>query len=227
MFEENRDAENEAELARAPDDGAPVQAERPDLQDALEHLREQFTAPIVGVIEPGVRAAIEICRERLGVIGTAATIESGSYEDAVRTLRADIPLETQPCPGFVELVERVELDSGEAYALVATTLAPLRVAGVDTLVLGCTHYPLLGRTIGDVMGQQVVLISSAEETAFEVHDILERTGMARHADGAPPRRRFLTSGDVETFRSLGERFLGPELGPVAAWSWPEAAARRP
>jgi glutamate racemase len=188
---------------------------------ALEHLRARYTVPIVGVIEPGVRAAIDVCRDRLGVIGTEATIASQAYERAVAALRAEVALHCQPCPGFVELVERGELDSVEAYGLVAPTLAPLRVAGVDTLVLGCTHYPLLARTIGDVMGRDVVLISSAEETAFEVREILQRTGMARSTASSPPRRRFVTSGDERTFTMLGERFLGPELGPVEEWRWQE------
>jgi glutamate racemase len=188
---------------------------------ALEHLRELYTVPIVGVIEPGVRAATGISRRRLGVIGTEATIASGAYARAVEATRAEVELECVACPGFVELVEAGEIDSVEAYGLVAPTLAPLRVAGIDTLILGCTHYPLLARTIGDVMGREVVLISSAEETAFEVRDILERTGMERPSGSGPARRRFITSGDERTFNLLGQRFLGPEVGPVEEWRWPE------
>lgn len=193
---------------------------------ALEHLRERYAVPIVGVIEPGVRAATEVTEGCLGVIGTEATISSGAYEDAVRATRADVELVTQACPGFVELVERGELDSADAYGLVAMTLAPLRVNEVDTLILGCTHYPLLARTIGDVMGRDVVLVSSAEETAFEVLDILDRTGMRRSGDGDPSRLLFVTSGDEETFGALGSQFLEFDIGPVQGWRWDGAPAVR-
>lgn len=191
---------------------------------ALEHLRDRYTTPVVGVIEPGVRAALEVTRGELGVIGTEATIASGAYEAAVTSMRADVSLTSVACPGFVELVERGMLDTTEAYGLVAVTLAPLRVRDVDTLVLGCTHYPHLARTIGDVMGREVVLVSSAEETAFEVHDILDRTGLARRSADGEAQRTFLTSGDPETFASLGQRFLGPELRGVRAWRWSRTAS---
>ncbi len=193
---------------------------------ALEHLRERYTVPIVGVIEPGVRAAVDVTAGRLGVIGTEATIASGAYEEAVANTRAEVDLFPQACPGFVELVERGELDSADAYGLVAMTLAPLRVAEVDTLILGCTHYPHLARTVGDVMGRDVVLVSSAEETAFEVMDILERTGMRRPEGGGPAHRRFVTSGDETTFETLGSRFLESEIGPVQGWRWEESPTAR-
>lgn len=187
---------------------------------ALEHLRENYTVPVVGVIEPGVRAAVDVTDGRLGVIGTEATIESEAYDRAVASIRADVELVTQACPGFVELVETGDLDSAEAYGLVAMRLAPLRVEEVDTLILGCTHYPHLARTIGDVMGRDVMLVSSAEETAFEVRSILDQTGLGRPSADQPPSHRFITSGDEETFETLGSRFLGPELGPVQEWRWP-------
>ena len=98
-------------------------------------------------------------------------------------------------------------------------LAPVRAAGVDTLVLGCTHYPLLARTIGEVMGRDVVLVSSGEETAFEVRSVLEAIGARRPPGAGPARRRFLTSGDPAVFRRLGARFLGPEVDTVEAHSW--------
>lgn len=190
---------------------------------ALGHLRERYEVPIVGVIEPGVRAALEVSRGHLGVIGTEATIASEAYDRAVEAARVDVDLTTVPCPGFVELVEGGDLDSAEAYGLIAMTLAPLRVAGADTLILGCTHYPHLARTIGDVMGREVMLVSSAEETAFEVRDILERTGMARRdRDEDEPARTYITSGDEATFATLGSRFLGQEMD-VEGWRWPPAS----
>lgn len=190
---------------------------------ALDALRERYTVPIVGVIEPGVRAALEVTAGRLGVIGTEATVASGAYQRAVATSRADVELTTLACPPFVDLVERGDLDSTHAYGVVARSLAPVRVAGVDTLVLGCTHYPHLARVIGDVMGREVVLVSSAEETAFEVRAILEATGMVRRGDADRTRRLFLTSGDERTFETLGSRFLGVDLGPVTPWVWPAAS----
>jgi glutamate racemase len=120
------------------------------------------------------------------------------------------------CPGFVEFVEAGDVDSDQVHVLAERLLAPMVTAAVDTLVLGCTHYPLLARTIADVMGPDVVLVSSAEETAFEVRDALGGTS------GAPARTdrvKFVTSGDVDTFRRLGTRFCGPEVDMVEAWTW--------
>lgn len=190
---------------------------------ALTDLRERYSVPIIGVIGPGVRAALKISRGRLGVIGTEATISSGAYERAVEAARADVELFCQACPGFVELVENGDLDTPEAYASVATALAPLRIAEVDTLVLGCTHYPHLARTIADVMGRDVTLVSSAEETAFEVRSILESTGLGRSGETGTPLHLFLTTGEERRFESLGSRFLGPNLGPVQRWRWAQPA----
>ena len=123
------------------------------------------------------------------------------------------------CPGFAEFVEAGDVDSQEVHVLAERLLAPVRDAGVDTLVLGCTHYPLLARTIGDVMGRDVVLVSSADETAFETRTLLGGAGHTRAPGSEPPRRVFVTSGDLATFRTLGERFLGPEVETVEAWEW--------
>lgn len=191
---------------------------------ALEHLRSRHTVPIVGVIEPAIRAAAEVTGGRLGVIGTEATISSGAYGRAAERLQLEVELTSLACPGFVELVESGDLGSTRTYGLVARTLAPLRVAQVDTLILGCTHYPHLSRTIGDVMGRDTVLVSSAEETAFEVREIMERTGLERPDEEGPGRHRFLTSGDEETFTALGGRLLGDELDRVESWRWPTGAA---
>jgi glutamate racemase len=119
----------------------------------------------------------------------------------------------------VEFVEAGDVDSDQVYVLAERLLAPVRVAAVDTLVLGCTHYPLLARTISEVMGRDVVLVSSGEETAFEVRIVLDAIGARRLPGGEPPRRTFITSGDPTTFASLGSRFLGPEVTSVERWSW--------
>ena len=182
--------------------------------------------PLTGVIEPGLRAAAKATRTgRIGVIGTVGTIASGAYQRAATALFPQVELTCAACPGFVEFVEAGDVDSDQVFVLAERLLAPVRAAGVDTLVLGCTHYPLLNRTIGDVMGRDVVLVSSGEETAFEVAAVLDAVGARRRpaAGGAgreePARRTFLTSGDPATFRALGSRFLGPEVEHVEAWQW--------
>ncbi len=188
---------------------------------ALDHLQERLPVPVLGVIEPGVRSAWRATRNgRVGVIGTVGTVASGAYQRAARDLAGDVEITCVACPGFVEFVEAGDVDSEQVHVLAERLLAPVRDAGVDTLVLGCTHYPLLARTIGDVMGREVVLVSSADETAFAVRELLgvERSGSGGVGAGPAPRR-FLTSGDVSTFRELGARFLGPEVDDVEAWSW--------
>jgi glutamate racemase len=130
-----------------------------------------------------------------------------------------VELACAACPGFVEFVEAGDVDSDQVFVLVERLLAPVQAAGVDTLVLGCTHYPLLARTISEVMGRDVVLVSSGEETAFEVRIVLDAIGARRAPGGEPARRTFLTSGDPDTFARLGARFLGPEVASVEAHSW--------
>lgn len=189
---------------------------------ALRALQDRLPVPVVGVIEPGVRAARRATRNgRIGVIGTVGTVSSGAYQRVAEGLADDIELTCVACPGFVEFVEAGDVDSEQVHVLAERLLAPLLAADVDTLVLGCTHYPLLARTIGDVMGREVVLVSSADETAFAVRELLdvERAGTKRAAAPTAAPHRFLTSGDVATFRHLGARFLGPEVEEVEAWSW--------
>ncbi|HVF75602.1 MAG TPA: glutamate racemase [Acidimicrobiales bacterium] len=186
---------------------------------ALDLLRFEHEVPIVGVIDPGVRAALAATRNRrVGVIGTVGTMASGAYQRAVHASRAEVELTCSACPGFVEFVERGETDSEQVHVLAERLLAPVKQAGVDTLLLGCTHYPFLARTIGDVMGREVVLVSSAEETAFEVLSILDDTGLGTRTAGKG-QHRWVSSGDVEWFRSLGAQLFGPELADVEAWSW--------
>ena len=186
---------------------------------ALDPLRERLEIPVVGVIEPGVRAARDATRSgRVGVIGTVGTISSGAYQRAAAVLAERVTLTCAACPGFVEFVEVGDVDSDQVHVLAERLLAPVIAARVDTLVLGCTHYPLLSRTISDVMGPDVVLVSSAEETAFEVRDRLEPHDGAR-ASVADNPHRFVTSGDVEQFLALGARFLGPEVETVESWRW--------
>jgi len=182
---------------------------------ALDTLADRLPVPVIGVIEPGLRAARRASdTRRIGVIGTVGTVASGAYQRIAAQLDPTLTLTCAACPGFVEFVEAGDIDSDQVHVLAERLLAPLRAAKVDVLVLGCTHYPLLARTIGDVMGRDVVLVSSADETAFEVR---RQLGAPRPPASAPPR--FVTSGDPAQFRRLGARFLGPEVDRVEAWSW--------
>jgi len=188
---------------------------------ALEDLQAATPVPVVGVIEPGARSLVAATRSgRVGVIGTVGTMSSGAYQRAVEALEVPVELTCAACPGFVEFVEKGELASDQVHVLAERLLAPLQEAKVDTLLLGCTHYPFLARTIGDVMGRDVVLVSSADETAFEVRRLLDSEVVGAAAGGdRPPRHRWLSSGDVDWFDELGRRLLGPELAQAEPVPW--------
>jgi glutamate racemase len=175
---------------------------------ALDTLRAHTAVPIVGVIEPGARAALAATRNRkVGVIGTDATIGSGTYTRALRALDPGLEIYTRACPLFVALAEEGWVENDIARAAVATYLASLRQSRIDTLVLGCTHYPLLAKTIADYLGPEVQLVDSATETAREVAAMV-----AAHALAAPGRERGSTSFFVtdvpDRFIKVGSRFLG-------------------
>lgn len=188
---------------------------------ALDSLRERFDVPIIGVIEPGVRALVQATSTgRAGVIGTVGTINSGAYRAAVAAASPDTELVSLACPGFVEFVERGEFDTEQVHVLATALLAPAREAKVDALLLGCTHYPYLARTISDVMGRDVVLVSSADETAFEVRRLMYDSDIVHPRRG--DRRgasTFITTGDVNWFEELGRRLLGPELLRAEQLHW--------
>ena len=186
---------------------------------ALDELQELADVPVLDVIEPGLRSLLEVTNTaRVGVIGTVGTVASGAYQQLAEELAPGISLTCAACPGFVEFVERGETGSDQVHVLAERLLAPVLEAKVDSLLLGCTHYPFLARTIGDVMGRDVVLVSSADETAFEVQRSIEALGADRRSD-EPPTRRFVSSGDVETFARLGRQLLGPEIDAVEAHQW--------
>lgn len=185
---------------------------------ALDDLREISPVPVLGVIDPGARAVVDATRGgRVGVIGTLGTIGSGAYQRAIAEIGAGVELTCAACPGFVEFVERGDTDSEQVHVLAQRLLAPVIDAGVDALLLGCTHYPFLARTIGDVMGPEVVLVDSADATAFAVRELLEVAGLSR--GGGAGDHRFESSGDVEAFRTLGRRLLGPEMDHVVGIDW--------
>lgn len=175
--------------------------------------------PTIDVIDPGMRAALRATNTgRIGVIGTVGTVSSGSYQRAFGAADREgrTTLTCAACPGFVEFVERGETDSDQVYVLAERLLAPINEAKVDTLLLGCTHYPFLARTISDVVGRDVVLVSSADETAFELRALLAQLGTGRSGPG-PGSHTWISSGDTATFRALGRRLLGPEMDVVHPW----------
>ncbi|HVL88868.1 MAG TPA: glutamate racemase [Actinomycetota bacterium] len=180
----------------------------------LDHVRDAFPdLHVVEVVEPAVRAAIRATRNRrIGVIGTELTIASGAYQRALDATKENVMLFSQACPRFVEFVERGETAGPEIIELAREYLAPLQQEDVDTLILGCTHYPLLQGVLHFVM-RDAVLISSAEETAQDVYTELTQRNQFRVADTLP-RHRFVSSGDAVTFQALGSRFLGPEIAVV-------------
>ncbi len=177
----------------------------------LRDARERYEVPVVEVVQPAVRRAVKATRSgRVGVIGTRATITSGAYDDAFAAA-PHLTLTSQACPLFVEYVERGVTGGPELLAAAHEYLDPVAEAGVDTLVLGCTHYPLLTGVISYVMGDEVTLVSSAEETAKDVYRTLAAGGLERDASLPEPVHRFLATGDPRSFTELGRRFLGPEL----------------
>jgi glutamate racemase len=173
----------------------------------LHDARERYSVPVVEVIRPAVRRAAAATRNgRVGVIGTTATITSGAYADAFAAA-PDVRVTSAACPQFAEFVERGVTSGRALLGLAQGYLEPLQRAGVDTLVLGCTHYPMLAGLISLVMGDGVTLVSSADETAKEVYRVLTELDLLR-TDPAPPEHQFLATGDQAPFARLAERFLG-------------------
>lgn len=180
----------------------------------LRDARERYRVPVVEVVLPGVRRAVHATRNNhVGVIGTSATITSGAYPDAFAAA-PHLRLTQQACPRFVEYVEQGVTGGTELLAAAHAYLDPVREAGVDTLVLGCTHYPLLSGIISYVMGYEVTLVSSADETARDVYRVLAASQTLRGDGLPPPHHRFLATGDPEPFARLASRFLGPEVAEV-------------
>ncbi|WP_310964289.1 glutamate racemase [Nocardioides terrisoli] len=182
----------------------------------LRDARERYDVPVVEVILPATRRAVAASRTgRIGVICTRATAESLAYDDAFAAA-PHVELTTRACPRFVEFVEAGVTSGPELLDAAHEYLDPLVGAGVDTLILGCTHYPLLTGIISYVVGDQVTLVSSAEECAKEVYRVLAERG--EMGDESAPVHTFLTTGQPEEFARIGQRFLGPELAGVAQYT---------
>lgn len=183
------------------------------------------TLPVVGVMEPAVRAALRATHNgRIGVLGTRATISTGQYERFLHRERPEVQVHPRVCEGFVERVEEGDTFSPELFALSEKYLAPLLAAGVDTVILGCTHYPLLTGVLHSVTAGEVELISSADEVAKDIYARLVELDLLRR-ERVIGSRRFIVSGDAENFRAVGSRFL-PGLENVESRPWPAAGGSR-
>lgn len=185
----------------------------------LVDARERYPVPVVEVIRPAVRRAVAATRNgRIGVLATEVTIRSGAYTDTFAAAR-DVEVVPVACPRFVDFVERGMTSGRQVLGLAQSYLEPLQRAQVDTVILGCTHYPLLSGVLQLALGPEVMLVSSAEETAKDVLRVLSELDLLREprtADAPPVRHEFLATGAPEPFRKLGRRFLGPEIESVAS-----------
>ena len=181
---------------------------------ALPTLRKYFKVPIVGVIRPGALAAVRATRnKRVGIIGTTATIHSRAYEAAIHRLDPTVRAFSQSCPLFVPLVEEGWLNGRICSAIAAQYLAPLKRQRIDTLIMGCTHYPLLAPTLQRVLGPRVTLVDSARQTAAEVRGVLMGSDMLR-GRRTKPHFRFFVTDEPHHFYQVGHRFLGELIGSV-------------
>lgn len=181
---------------------------------SLDVLKKEITIPIIGVIEPGAKEAVKATKkQRIGVIGTEATIQSNSYAKAIKGIDPRIEVFSLPCPLFVPLVEEGWTDGEIAYSVAKKYLEYLKDKDIDTLVLGCTHYPLLKGVISNVMGEGVTLIDSAIETSREVKTLLEKLGLKRE-NNINPKREFFVTDSPERFLKVGENFLKEKIKSI-------------
>ena len=178
---------------------------------ALSSLKEKIDLPIIGVIEPGAQAAIDTTRNfKIGIIGTEGTIKSGAFEEALRRMDRNVKVFSRKCPLFVHLIEEGWQDKPVTLQIAEEYLSPLKDKGIDTLILGCTHYPLLKGHLSRIMGQEVSLIDTAEATAKAVKRTLEEKNLLRKGNRKAVYK-FFVSDDPEEFRRLGRRFLGKSI----------------
>jgi glutamate racemase len=177
---------------------------------SLDAVKKEYPLPVIGVLEPGARAAVAATRTRtVGVIGTEATIGSGAYEKAIKRLAPDVTVHSLACPLFVSLAEEGWTENDVAELVAQKYLGPLHGTGIDTLVLGCTHYPLLKSVIGNAVGSSITLIDSATETAKEVADVLQRLKWKGNGTSSGLRKFYVTDSPSR-FEKIGKRFLGDE-----------------
>jgi len=191
---------------------------------ALPQLQEELAVPVVGVITPEAHAAVQATRNRrVGLLATEATVEAGRYAELVRTLDAGVEVFSVACPRLVPLIESDDPFTAETTEAVREYAMPLKAAGVDTVILGCTHYPLVRPIFQRVFGRDVTLVFSAEETAREVAETLARKGFENDAS-RQGGYRFLTTGDPDVFRTMGARFLQLPIPAVERIEFAELTA---
>lgn len=181
----------------------------------LDEIRSELSIPVLGVIHPGARAALKMTRnEQIGVIGTIGTIKSKAYDKALQSLNNRVKVFGLACPKFVPLVESGEIKGAVAKKIVAETLQPLKQKNLDTLILGCTHYPLLEPLIKNVMGSHVQVISSGDETAHEMSTILQHSGMLAD-QSIVPVHQFFTTGSTTIFQKIASEWLQQPIEHVS------------
>lgn len=181
---------------------------------ALDVVRKECPVPIIGVIDPGARkAALSTKSRKVGIIATQSTVKSGKYARRLKDFEPKVTVLSQPCPLFVPLVEEGWLDHEVTFKVAREYLADFKKEGIDTLILGCTHYPLLKKTIAKVMGPKVTLVDSAREVALEVKGILGERGLLRH-ERKGPKHLYLVSDEPEIFKYRAVRFLGTNVKDV-------------
>ncbi|TDT62352.1 glutamate racemase [Fonticella tunisiensis] len=181
---------------------------------SLGELQESIEVPVIGVIKPGAHAAVRASKTgRIGIIGTEGTIGSRAYENAIKKLYPEAEIIGHPCPLFVPLVEEGWAGTKVSYLVAEEYLKPLKDVDIDTLVMGCTHYPLLTRVVGDVMGQDVTLINPAEETALELKEILMEKGLQNDPENNPSYRYYV-SDNPDKFSRVGSNFLNRDISNI-------------
>ncbi|AZB43850.1 glutamate racemase [Bacillus sp. FJAT-42376] len=189
---------------------------------ALEKIKSQVDIPVIGVIQPGARTAIKLKKnQRIGVIGTSNTIQSGAYVEALKALKESVEVESLACPEFVPLVESGNFEGELAREIVKQTLYPLKNLSLDSLILGCTHYPVLRPLIEEYMGPEVKVISSGDETAREVSTILSYHQALNETDGVK-HHQFFTTGPRDLFQDFASKWFGEAIESVHTINLEEA-----
>lgn len=182
---------------------------------ALDDVNAEFEVPVLGVIKPGANAAVRATKTgRIGIIGTEGTVNSKAYEKAIKKLFKEVEIFALPCPLFVPLVEEGWADRQVSYMVAQEYLEPLKKAEIDTLVMGCTHYPILTKVIGEIMGDEVTLINPAEETAIELKSILFENGL-QNTTKRKPEYSYFVSDNTEKFAKVGSNFLNREIENIS------------
>lgn len=180
---------------------------------AIDKIAYRYNVPIIGVVKPGAGLAVQSTKnKKIGVIATEATINSGAYNKAIKALAPDVEVFGQACPMFVPLVESGKFDTPETYYTADSYLKPLREAGVDTLIFGCTHYPYLEKVVKDIMGPEVKLVDPAAATVAKTSEVLQETEQL--SERLADKHRFLVSGDPKSFKIVGSRLVGDMVKEV-------------